>query len=204
VVQPPPDFPELIARLRNGDYEALAILCNHYRADLRRVVERRVYDQKVRRGFDASDVVQAAVIDAHQGLQGFLKNFRPEDVYYWLHRLVDQQAQKFANRELAQKRTVRRQEPIPGSSTHPAADLSTPSEAVVRDERIRRFWQAMERLDPLDREIICLRRIENLPNNEVARTTGLTDGGATKRLQRAEERLADIIRGLLDSKESML
>ena len=116
-------------------------------------------------------------------------------------RIENYEAFRTRNKDLPEQ--AGRQQPIPGSSQHPAADLSTPSEAVIRDERLRRFWQAMERLDPLDRDMIRLRRLENLSNKEVARKTGLTDGGATKRLQRAEQCLAEIIRGLLESKESM-
>jgi RNA polymerase sigma-70 factor (ECF subfamily) len=79
--------------------------------------------------------------------------------------------------------------------------LTTPSRVVARDERARLVREALEALDPADREIIALRSFEGLTNGEAAATLGLSKAAASNRYVRAMARLQAACRqipGLLD------
>jgi RNA polymerase sigma-70 factor (ECF subfamily) len=47
----------------------------------------------------------------------------------------------------------------------------------------------LERLDPIDREVLALRHFEELSNHEVAEVLGIQTAAASKRYIRAIERL---------------
>jgi RNA polymerase sigma-70 factor, ECF subfamily len=51
--------------------------------------------------------------------------------------------------------------------------LTTPSQAAIRAERTIRLREALNSLDPIDREVLALRHFEELSNAEVAAVLGL-------------------------------
>src|SRR4029077_12975332 len=67
-----------------------------------------------------------------------------------------------------------------------------PSEAAVRAERKIRLQEALNRMDPLDREALVLRHFEHLTTAEAAQVLGITPSAAGKRYLRALERLPEM------------
>src|SRR4029079_5979720 len=68
---------------------------------------------------------------------------------------------------------------VPSASTHSLANLllgrlTSPSQAAVRAERQLRLQEALNGMDPTDREVLALRHFEELSNNEVAGVLGLS------------------------------
>jgi RNA polymerase sigma-70 factor (ECF subfamily) len=74
--------------------------------------------------------------------------------------------------------------------------LSRPSEAAIRAEVKIRLQEALNQMDPVDREVLALRHFEHLTNAEAAEVLGIRDGAAGKRYLRALERLRDILAGM--------
>jgi RNA polymerase sigma-70 factor (ECF subfamily) len=70
-----------------------------------------------------------------------------------------------------------------------AGDLTSPSQAAMRDERAARLHQALEQMDEVDREVLALRHFEDLSNQEVAEALGISQKAASMRYVRALERL---------------
>src|SRR5205814_5150588 len=68
-----------------------------------------------------------------------------------------------------------------------------PSEAAVRAEVKIRLQEALNTMDPLDREVLALRHFEHLSNAETAEVLGVREAAAGKRYLRALERLRDIL-----------
>jgi RNA polymerase sigma-70 factor (ECF subfamily) len=64
----------------------------------------------------------------------------------------------------------------------------------MRAEAKVRLQDALNDLDPLDREILALRHIEQLTNAEAARVLGIKEAAAGKRYLRALERLREVLR----------
>ena len=67
------------------------------------------------------------------------------------------------------------------------------SEAAIRAERKLRLQEALNRMDPIDREVLVLRHYEQLSNGEAALVLGLDKSAASKRYARALIRLKDVL-----------
>jgi RNA polymerase sigma-70 factor (ECF subfamily) len=79
--------------------------------------------------------------------------------------------------------------------------LTSPTQAAVRAEMQIRLQEALNAMDPLDREVLVLRHFEELSNGETAEVLGIQRSPASKRYMRALTRLKDIltaIPGLFD------
>jgi RNA polymerase sigma-70 factor (ECF subfamily) len=73
------------------------------------------------------------------------------------------------------------------------AGLTRPSVAAVRGEIRRRLSEALNQMDPTDREVLALRHFEQLSNLEAAQLLGIQERAAAKRYLRALERLKQIL-----------
>ena len=71
-----------------------------------------------------------------------------------------------------------------------------PSEAAVRAELKIRLQEALNRMDPLDREVLALRHFEQLSPAEAAQVLGISKKAAGMRYLRALKRLKEILTGL--------
>jgi len=70
------------------------------------------------------------------------------------------------------------------------------SEAAIRAERKLRLEQALNQMDPLDREVLVLRHFELLSNAEAAQVLNIQGPAASKRYVRALRRLKEILQNL--------
>ena len=94
----------------------------------------------------------------------------------------------------------------PASSASLAAHLlgrvTSVSQAAVRAERQLQLQEALNAMDPTDREILALRHFEELTNGEVATLLGLAKTAASNRYIRALGRLRSLLEaipGFLDN-----
>jgi RNA polymerase sigma-70 factor (ECF subfamily) len=90
---------------------------------------------------------------------------------------------------------------MPGASTGALAarllgKLTSPSQAAIRAERKIRLQEALNRMDPLDREILVLRHYEQMTNGDAAAALGLEKSATSKRYTRSLERLKEILAAL--------
>jgi RNA polymerase sigma-70 factor (ECF subfamily) len=101
------------------------------------------------------------------------------------------------------KRSVDREQLMtaPGGSDRSTAELQgflpdkyrTPAEDYLIKEEVGRCKAAIEQLDEQDREIINLRYVKQLSNQEVAQALNLTDPAASMRFLRATRRLRKLL-----------
>lgn len=187
-----------IEPLRQGGQTALAETFMCHRERLRRMVDLRM-DRRVAGRVDPSDVLQEAYLDASRQLDQYLVN-PPMSPFVWLRFLTGQRLMAIHRQHLgAQKRDARREMgihrgPMPEAdslslSCGLLAQVTSPSMAVIRLEMQVRLQEAVEGLDPLDREILALRHYEELTNQEAAEELSITPAAASKRYIRALERL---------------
>src|SRR5262249_3464434 len=78
-------------------------------------------------------------------------------------------------------------------ANHLLGRLTSPSRAAIRAETQIRVQEALNSMDPLDREVLTLRHFEMLSNDETAQLLGIRKKAASKRFVRALERLQDIL-----------
>ena len=73
---------------------------------------------------------------------------------------------------------------------------ASPTHAAVRAGRLVRLQEALDALDPLDREVLSLRHFEELTHAEAARVLDIGEAAAAKRYVRALKRLKDVLSAL--------
>ena len=71
--------------------------------------------------------------------------------------------------------------------------LTSPSLAAARAEMQVRLQDALNGMDPIDREVLTLRHFEELSNSETALVLGIQKSAASNRYIRALKRLKDIL-----------
>ncbi len=178
------DTAALLERIQAGDNEALNELFSRHRDRLRRMVDIRI-DRRVQGRVDASDVVQEAYLEVSQRLGEYL-NDPKMPLFLWLRLVVGERLMKLHRHHLGtQMRDAGREislfrGPMPMASSAALAAkllgrLTSPTQAVVRAERLLRMQEAINSLDPLDREILSLRHFEELTRSEAAQALEITD-----------------------------
>ena len=66
-----------------------------------------------------------------------------------------------------------------------AGDFTSPSRAAIRDEIVVQVERHLAKMDPIDREVLVLRYLEELSNDEVAAVLGVKKAAASRRHMRA-------------------
>jgi RNA polymerase sigma-70 factor (ECF subfamily) len=192
----------LLRRVAQGDVQGWGALLERHRQRLRRLIALRL-DQRLQGRIDASDVIQEAYLEASARREEYLQ--KPTMPFYlWLRFITGQKLvalhrhhlgthMRDAGREVALYRGS-----LPATSSAAlAAQLlgrdTRPSEAAVRAERKIRLQEALNTLDPMDREVLALRHFEQLTTPEVAQVLGIKEAAASKRYLRALKRLKEIL-----------
>src|SRR5262245_60091853 len=195
----------LMERARAGDAAAAGEALERHRTRLRRMVEARL-DRRVRGRVDPSDVLQDGFADAVAKLPGYLAEPKLP-LFLWLRLVVGERLSKVHRDHLgAQVRDASREVslyrgPMPSPSSaalaaHLLGKETSPTQAAVRAERLLRLQEALNALDPLDREILSLRHFEELTHAEAARVLEIQEAAAAKRYVRALKRLKDVLAAL--------
>jgi RNA polymerase sigma-70 factor (ECF subfamily) len=196
------DTVRLLERARAGDPDALAEIFARHRDRLRRMVELRL-DRRLQARLDPSDVIQDAYLEVARRLEGYLQE--PNlPLFLWLRLVVGERLITLHRHHLGTQMrdaglevSLYRGALPAASSAALAAQLlgkhTSPTQAAVRAERLLRIQEALNSLDPLDREIISLRHFEQLSRAESARALGIEESAASKRYIRALKRLKSIL-----------
>jgi RNA polymerase sigma-70 factor (ECF subfamily) len=196
---------ELLRRLGEGDQQALAELFARYRERLRRMVKLRL-DRRLQGRVDPSDVLQEAYLDVSKRAPEYAAH-PTMPFYLWLRFLTGQRLLALHRQHLgAQMRDAGQEVSLyrgalpQASSISLAAQLlgrlTTPSHAAMRAEMQIRLQEALNSMDPMDREVLTLRHFEELSNNETAEVLGIQKSAASNRYIRALKRLRDILSSL--------
>jgi RNA polymerase sigma-70 factor, ECF subfamily len=192
----------LLERLRSGDHCALAELFEQHRDRLRRMVELRM-DARLQGRIDASDVLQDGFLDLVKQVDSYLSDPRLP-VFLWLRlvvsdrlALVHRQNLGTRMRDVSQEVSLYR-DPLPQASSAALASMllghmTSPSNAAIRAEQILQVQEAINSLEPLDREVVALRHFEQLSRAETAVVLGISEETGAKRYIRALKKLKSIL-----------
>lgn len=193
----------LLIRARQGDELARSDLVQLYRERIKRMIALRM-DRRLQSRVDASDIVQDASLEATRRLEEYFCQPEPMDFFVWLRwiandKLVD--AQRFHLG--AQKRQVGHEvslycRPVAEATSFALAEhllgrITQPSEAIRKLELQASLEDAVNQLDPVDREVLVLRHFEDLSNNETAEILGIKKSGASRRYVVALSRLKELL-----------
>ena len=192
---PPPTDDDLLRRAEEGDAGARAALFERHRDRLRAMIRLRL-DRRLGGRVDPSDVLQEAFLDYARRFD----EYAAAPFFVWLRGLAGQRlvdvhrahlgAQaRDAGREVSLYRGALPQASSASLAQHLLGRLTSPTRAAVRAEMQVRLQEALNALDPLDREVIVLRHFEELTNAEAAEVLGVQPAAAGKRYVRAFRRL---------------
>ncbi len=177
-----------------------------HRDRLRRMVAIRL-DNRLRGRIDPSDVIQEAFLEATERRPEYVRQADPMPPFLWLRFLTLQRLQLVHRQQLGTRsRDAGREVSIHAGSFPQATSAALAAQLLGRDTRAcdvairaeqkRQLQIALDRMDPVDREVLVLRHFEQLSNGECARVLGLSDSAATKRYLRALQRLKGILAAL--------
>ena len=196
---------ELLDAARNGDEGALAVLVERHRERLERMVRLRM-DRRLQGRVDPADVVQ----EAYLALRGKFPQYSADPrlpFFLWLRLEVGQKLVDLHRFHLGTQMRDAGQEvslhcgALPQVTSLSLAEqllgkLTTASQAAMRAELKIRVQEALNSMDPHDREVLILRHFEELSNAETAEVLGIKPSAAVNRYVRALKRLKDVFQGM--------
>jgi RNA polymerase sigma-70 factor (ECF subfamily) len=199
------DDVRFVRRAAGGDTTAVGEALERHRARLRRMVDARL-DRRVRGRVDPSDVLHDGFTDVLAKLPGYLADPRIP-LFLWLRLVVGERLAKVHRDHLgAQARDAGREVslyrgPMPAASSaalaaHLLGRFTSPTQAAVRAERLLRVQEALNALNPLDREVLSLRHFEQLTHAEAAAVLEISESAAANRYVRALKKLKDVLAAL--------
>jgi RNA polymerase sigma-70 factor (ECF subfamily) len=150
---------------------------------------------------DASDVVQQAILHAHERRAQFRGGSEGEWLA-WLRAILANALAEAVRRFDAQSREVARERSLEAdlelSSSRLehllAADQSTPSEQAVHSEELLRLTSALALLPPDQQRVVELHHLKCLPLAEVAALVGRTRPAVVGLLYRGLKQLRELLR----------
>jgi RNA polymerase sigma-70 factor, ECF subfamily len=161
---------------------------------------------RLRAKLDASDVVQHAILHAHQS-QAQFRGATEGEWLAWLRAILANALAAAARRFDTQARDPARERSLEGELERSSsrlefllvADQTSPSERAVRGEDLLRLADAIARLPEDQRRVVELHYLRGLAVADVAEQIGRTRPAAVGLLFRGLKRLRELLR---DSRES--
>jgi RNA polymerase sigma-70 factor, ECF subfamily len=193
----------LFQRALSGDETALAELFDGYRDRLRRMVRLRL-DRRLSGRVDTSDVLQDAYLDVRKRIAEYARDPEAMPFHLWLRLVAGQRLTDIHRHHLGAQMRDAGQEVSLHRGPFPQADsvslaaqllgkLTSASQAAIRVEHKLIVQEALNGMDPIDREVLALRHFEHLSNDETAQVLGLSKSAASNRYVRALKRLKEIL-----------
>ena len=181
---------------------AVAELIGRYREKLMRMISVRM-DCRIRGKVDGEDILQDVYVESARRIEDYIQ--RPSVPFFiWLRQITRQVLIDTHRRYLETEMRDVRREATPYTAdwscassvflaTQLADSLTSPSQCAVRREVVSRMKTALEQLNRRDREVLVLRHLEELSNNEVAEVLRIDRYAASKRYLRALARLKRVM-----------
>lgn len=172
----------LLERCRNGDELAWEVLVRQHQGRICSMAYGYVGDQD-----EALDLAQEIFVRVYKSLDTCSD---PDRFQYWLTRIC-----RNACVDHLRRRKVRppRQDIPADEMTALRDDRPTPEEDWVRSSRKKLVFRAMQMLSDINREIILLKDIQDLPLEEIADMLDVPVGTIKSRSSRARLELAKVI-----------
>ncbi|HEX3446666.1 MAG TPA: sigma-70 family RNA polymerase sigma factor [Isosphaeraceae bacterium] len=193
---------EVLRRAAAGDEEALRALFARYHDRLKRMVHLRL-SRRLAGRVDDSDVLQEAFVEVARKLPLYVQEPKLPP-FLWMRHLTALKLTEVHRRHLGTQLRDADREVTLHRGGLPLADsvslaaqllgtLTTPSQAAIKAETRMLVQEALNGMDPIDREVLALKHFEQLSTTEIAEVLGLSKAGAGSRYLRAIKRLRAIL-----------
>jgi RNA polymerase sigma-70 factor (ECF subfamily) len=207
------DTNPLLRRALAGDESALAALFDGHRDRLRRMIRLRL-DRRLSGRVDTSDVLQDAYLDVRKRIAEYARDPSAMPFHLWLRLVAGRRLTDVHRDHLGSQMRDGGCEVSLHRGPFPRADaislaaqllgkLTSASQAAIRVEHKLIVQEALNIMDPLDREVLALRHFEHLSNDETAQVLGLSKSAASNRYIRALKRLKEILSSIPGLREHL-
>jgi RNA polymerase sigma-70 factor, ECF subfamily len=207
------DDQELLRCALAGDESALAAPFDGSRDRLRRMIRLRL-DRRLSGRVDTSDVLQDAYLDVRKRLAEHACDPAAMPFHLWLRLVAGQRLTDVHRDHLGSQMRDAGCEVSLHRGPFPRADsvslaaqllgkMTSASQAAIRVEHKLIVQEALNSMDPIDREVLALRHFEHLSNDETAQVLGLSKSAASNRYVRALKRLKEILSSIPGLREQV-
>jgi len=192
----------LVRQAVGGDEAALRELFERYRDRLKRMVRLRL-SRRLQGRIDDSDVLQESFLDVSRRLGEYASN-PGLPFFLWLRHMTGLKLTEVHRRHLGTRMRDADREVSLHRGGLPEADsvslaaqllgqLTTPSQVAVKAETRIFVQQALNAMDPVDREVLALKHFEQLSMSEIAQALDMSKAGVGSRYIRALKRLREAL-----------
>jgi RNA polymerase sigma-70 factor, ECF subfamily len=173
---------ELLDQAKSGSPEALNRIYERCAGRLLAFIRLRL-GRDLRSRLESRDILQATLLKSLEHVSD-LKAQETRSVMAWLARIAEHEIRDCADFHHRQRRDAARETPLDDDAPLPALTRSALSR-VILDEEATRLEQAIDSLSPAHREVILLRKFEELSFSEIAQRLGKTEDACRMLLARA-------------------
>lgn len=178
---------ELLDRARDGSREALDLLFERSAGKLLALIRLRM-GRSLRARLESRDLLQLTFLKAFERI-GELRSTDAASLMAWLARIAENEIRDQATFHHRQRRDAGREvaldEPGTVRDLQLVERVRSASSRLVLSEQAERLERALENLDEHYREVILLRRFEELSYAEIGRRLGKTPDAARMLFSRA-------------------
>ena len=158
-------------------------------------------DPRLRGKLDPSDVVQEALLRAHERWDQF-RGTTDAELATWLRQILANQLAEALRRFTRQKRDVGLEQSLTAAVEESSARLErwlageelAPADRSVRDERLLRMSEALAALPEDQRAAVEMRYLQGLTVSRIGELMGRTEASVAGLLRRGLDRLREILR----------
>ena len=173
---------DLLQRARSGSPDALNLLYERCAGRLLAFIRLRL-GRDLRSRLESRDILQATLVKSLEHL-GDLKGHETRSLMAWLARIAEHEIRDCADFHHRQRRDAARDMAIDDAVPLPALTRSALSR-VILDEQAKQLEEALESMSADHRDVILLRKFEELSFAEIGRRLGKSEDACRMLLARA-------------------
>ena len=191
----------LIRRVSSKDGKAPEELFALHHERLRKMIHFRL-DRRLRGKIRSAEILEEVYREACRHIDEYLAEAE-EPFFLWLRRLTGERIQALHRQCLGPEADGAGQELSLYSGALPEANSVSlaaqllgnraVNQSAVRAQMLLRLQDALNSMDPMDREVLTLRHFEHLSNDETALVLSLSKSAASNRYIRALKRLKNVL-----------
>ena len=171
-----------VERAKAGSADAVNELYERCAARLLAYIRLRM-GRELRTRLESRDILQATLLKSFEHFEDF-EGQHSGSLMAWLAKIAEHVIRDRADYQHRQRRDAAREVRLETDAALPAAARSALSQAILTEEA-QQLEAALESLTPAHREVILLRKFEELPFGEIARRLGKSEDACRMLLARA-------------------
>ncbi len=166
----------LLHRARNGSPEALEDLYDRLTPRLLGLIRLRM-GPGLRAHLESRDILQAALLKSFRHIEDLEKS-DAASLMAWLARIAENEIRDQADYQSRQRRDAAREVPMDDALPGLAARMRSVLSGAILTEEMQRLERALESLDASQREVILLRKYEELSFREIGERLSRSEDAA--------------------------